>query len=389
MRTYWTSAVAAACLAAGTATSDESKADPEVAKLVRELGSPRFAVREAAEKRLVELGPRVKSAVLAGTKDADPEVARRCEVVLPRTQAAERQALLDETGDWPAPAGRRFRDMVGDSKQSRKLFVEMIGNDRRAGLADAAAADPARAARHYRAQVGHLVSDLESKLPHARDSGRLASPRAVPGDVALTLFLGSFPADDGMPDSDQVAIVFQSGFFELATGPQKEEVRKLFAAWLAHRSDPAAVSAGLEVALNIGLADAVPIARRWITHPKASAPLAGWAALVLGTHGSTDDLTLLSALRSDKRVYRGNAGTASEVQVRDVAAGMSLALRGHDVRAFGFYRVHVRPAWGKSEDLSPYMDVNWFGTPAERDAGHKRAWEWLDQQAGAPAKPIK
>src|SRR4051794_18364256 len=92
---------------------DPPKVDPDVAKLVHDLGSPRFAVRETAVQRLVELGPKSKPAVLIGTKDADPEVARRCEVVLPRIQAQERRALVEGTGDWPAPAGVRFRDLVG------------------------------------------------------------------------------------------------------------------------------------------------------------------------------------------------------------------------------------------------------------------------------------
>jgi hypothetical protein len=71
----------------------------DAAKLVRDLGSARFAVRESADQKLVALGPKAKAAVLAGTKDADSEVARRCEAILPKIQAAERKALIEGTID--------------------------------------------------------------------------------------------------------------------------------------------------------------------------------------------------------------------------------------------------------------------------------------------------
>ena len=136
---------------------DPPKVDPDVARLIKDLGSPRFAVREKAVQKLVELGPRAKLAVLIGTKDADPEVARRCEVVLPRIQAEERQGAGRRDRGWPAPAGVRFRDLVGDSKEARSLFVEMTGDDHRAGAADAAAHDPPLAARLYAAEVARLA----------------------------------------------------------------------------------------------------------------------------------------------------------------------------------------------------------------------------------------
>src|SRR4051812_16046986 len=124
MSTHQFAAVAVGLLAVIPAFgADPPTVDAEVAGLIKDLGSPRFAVRETAVQRLVELGPKAKAAVLAGTKDADPEVARRCEVALPRIQAQERKALVEGTGDWPAPAGVRFKELVGDSKEARSLFV--------------------------------------------------------------------------------------------------------------------------------------------------------------------------------------------------------------------------------------------------------------------------
>jgi hypothetical protein len=187
-----------------------------------------------------------------------------------------------------------------------------------------------------------------------------------------------------------VTRVLRAGFADLATGPQKEPFGRLFAAWLARRADPAVVAAGLEAALVTGLPDAVPIARRWATDPKAPAPVAGMAALVLGTHGSAGDLALLADLAADARAYRGASDTRSEVQVRDVATMMSLVLRGQNVRPFRFEPAQVRSKWGKGAGPCPYTEVEWVpGLPADRDAARKRAWDWLDQQPDAPLRRRK
>jgi hypothetical protein len=399
MCTHDFAAVAVSLLAVVPAVgADPPKADAEVAGLIKNLGSPRFAVRETAVQRLVELGPKAKAAVLAGTQDADPEVARRCEVVLPRIQAQERKALVDGSGGWPAPAGERFRDLVGDSKEARTLFAEMTGDDHRAGAADAAAHDPPLGARLYAAEVARLAQAdatalrrFQRKLGRAQvgNSGRDASRKAVtPGDVVLALYLGTFPPSPGAPDPADIDGVLAASFIDLANGPQKVPFRKLFAAWLDRRREPRAVAAGLQVALVAGLSEAAPAARRLAADPTVDGPVVALAALVLGHHGTKDDLARLSALRSDVRVCRGAPGTGYEVQVRDVAASMSLALRGQDRRVFRFQVVNVMAEWSGTETC-PYTDVGWFGTPAEREEAHKTAWEWLDKQPGAPPKPRK
>jgi hypothetical protein len=221
------------------------------------------------------------------------------------------------------------------------------------------------------------------------NSAREASRKAVtPGDVVLALYLGTFPPGPGATDSADVDRVLTTGFLDLANGPQQGSVRKLFAAWLGRRTDRRAVAAGLQAALVAGLPEAAPAARRLADDPAADGQEVALAALVLGHHGTKDDMARLSALRNDVRVCRGSAGTGYEVEVRDVAAGMSLALRGQDRRVFRFQVVHVMAEWGGT-GTCPYTDVGWLGTPAEREAAHREAWGWLDRQPGAPLRPKK
>jgi hypothetical protein len=65
----------------------------EVKRLVEQLGSPDFLEREAASKRLDELGTAAIEALRAGTKSDNPETARRSQELLRR---AERRLVNDK-----------------------------------------------------------------------------------------------------------------------------------------------------------------------------------------------------------------------------------------------------------------------------------------------------
>src|SRR5688572_16695 len=59
------------------------------AALVKQLGHARYAVREAAARRLVEMGEAAVPALRGGTKSQDEEVRTRCAALIPEVRAAE------------------------------------------------------------------------------------------------------------------------------------------------------------------------------------------------------------------------------------------------------------------------------------------------------------
>lgn len=61
----------------------------EIDAQVKRLGHARYAVREAAAKKLVEIGSPAKGRVLAATMGRDPEVARRATVIVESIAEAE------------------------------------------------------------------------------------------------------------------------------------------------------------------------------------------------------------------------------------------------------------------------------------------------------------
>src|SRR5438067_1992456 len=73
--------------AAGRAAEPAKKTDSaQVARLVKQLGSPRFAEREAATQALDALGPPALEALQHALHSRDAEIRRRAQELLPRVQ---------------------------------------------------------------------------------------------------------------------------------------------------------------------------------------------------------------------------------------------------------------------------------------------------------------
>jgi hypothetical protein len=371
----------------------------EAEKLVRRLGSPDFADREAAQTRLYELGTAAKTAVRAGLVNADAEIVRRCQVILRKIRAAEREALAAGKGDWPGPEGLRFKEMVGDTPAARKLFAEMINDDRRGDFIERACSDSVEAARLYAAEVARLraagdaiFEKFEGRLADAeywtqfRDAFR---KDVSPGDVCAVLFLGSFQLPDGAPDPAEVDHVLRASFIELSAGPLKEPLRKLFAAWLERRMEPKAIKAGLYAALYASIPEAVDVARRTVVDTKVPAVTRGTAVLVLGHFGTIDDLAALSALRNEDHPIMGWNSydrTPYGVQLRELATAMSVRLRGQLPEQFGINMSRWVDHW-YGPDRPPFETIQYNLSPDKRDGVIVSAWQWLDEQPNAPPKP--
>src|SRR5689334_7937144 len=98
------------------------------ADLVRQLGDPKFATREAAAKKLVEMGTAAVPALRGGTTSADQEVRTRSTALLPQAQAAgwKRRAdafLADPAGTHDLPLLAEWEKPTGKPDAgSRKLF---------------------------------------------------------------------------------------------------------------------------------------------------------------------------------------------------------------------------------------------------------------------------
>jgi hypothetical protein len=375
---------------------DPAKPD-EGERLVQQLSSQQFAEREAAAKELIARGTAAKAAVLTGTKHSDPEVAQRCKSILEQVRTNERRDFIAGKADWPSPSGKKFRDIVGDNDASRKLFAEVLADENRAAIVDKVGDSADLASRAYASEVLRLdkaalkATPIVPALPSPRDAlvaAQRASKAAVgPGDVALVLFLGALREPSEAEPPLRHGGVLSASFIELGRGAMKDPMCKLYLAWLDRQSDPDSLVAGLEGSLYVPIPEAAKVARRLLLAPKASEGVLLNCYLVLGYHGKSDDLALLVKFRNDERVLAVHGSKDSQkidIQVRDLAAAMSLKLRGQDPVVYGFPS-EVVTRWWAAPDPFPFKNPLPFKTPQARGEAMQRAWAWLDQRA----KPLE
>lgn len=194
------------------------------------------------------------------------------------------------------------------------------------------------------------------------------------------LFLGTYPLPDRV-DDPAPGTLFTAGFAAGLDGPQGGSYRKLFAAWLERRRDPAVIQAGLWAALSFGVEEAAPVARRVLADKQAPPRAIEQALLVLGHHGRARDLPVLLAFRTDDRPittgFKPGGAPAGSLQVRDVATAMALKLSGQDFGQFGFEDATYQD-WRVGKAVGKFAGVELLPTDDARAAAHKKAWAWLD-----------
>jgi hypothetical protein len=382
-------AVLVAIAASPRGWADPPTKDADSVALVQRLGGKRFPDREAAAAKLIALGTKAKPAVRDGTRDPDAEVARRCQDIIKKIREDERDAFLAGRLDWPGPAGRKFRDVVGSDAACRKLYGEVLAVEACCEAVERFADMPGEADKFYAAELARLKQAWKAGLAEYRPADltnvRLRQEsrlRVQPGDVALVLLLQTFrkPADTG--GSDGLYELLSASFMDLARSPAHgKPFRKLVVDWLDRQPEAGGLNAGLEAALLAPVPEAAPVARRALKNAEASEAAIGRAILLLGHHGRTDDLEAIGRFRSDTRPYQPYEradGKRSEVQVRDIAAVMSLRIRGSHAAANDFTMFRASTWWSEPGFYATPLP---FPTAEAREAAHKKAWAWLDEQA--------
>jgi hypothetical protein len=363
----------------------------EARKLVRQLGDPSFAKRQAADKALAELGARAAAAVRAGMADADPEIARRCTALWPRLWQAElARPDADRLAGYTHPLWTRFRKLAGDDPGSRTLFAEMVADVDRFRRLEDAEADPTKADAAYAAEMKQQAEALERRNREAEAKARARGPgtgfggppRAIPsrGETVALLFLGTYPAT--ARSESGVAL-------HTATPPA---IRRLFAAWLATRTTPGPIATAMINTLSHKVPEVLRLAVAHAANDQLAPRARGFALLVVGSYGTAADVPVLEKAFADARVYHTTqaAQRPVEVQVSDAAVAAALWLTGKDPADFGFTLMEMYKVRGA--EARQLTTVNIYGLigffdNTTRQAAHQKAREWLDRYRKEKPRP--
>jgi hypothetical protein len=352
----------------------------EAADLVRRLSDESFEVREAAIRRLAELGKAAEPALRQGIADDDAEVRHQCQLLLDRALRSELTVALDafledrqEKHVLKLPAWDRFSKIAGTDQTAKALFVEMCCSE--APLFDALEKNPGEANKTFLARAQQLQQSLFNRV----------GPRGTVslGQVTALLFIAT---DSRL----QLDIQAHYPIYNLANQPQPRTgfqnnavARKLLVAYLEHRTDPNLLQQNLYMVMNFDLKESVGWALK-LAKDKNTQPYVRATALgAVGKLGGKDNIKELEPFLTDTTQLGQTQFNMVRIQteVRDVALAMLVQLTGQQLDDYGFpYLTQIQPGLRANQQQVVFFSPTLLGfsDAAGRDAAFKKWKAWSD-----------
>jgi hypothetical protein len=342
------------------------------AALVRQLGGDDSAQREAAEEKLLEIGPAAVKAVRRGLKSRDAEVRARCRRLLPRLeqQVWERKAdayLADRSGKrrQGLPLLAEFEKLAGTDPPARKLYAAILRTTWR--VLREVQADRKRGLDAYRGRCREV---------HALIKGRSAEAPARVGEVAGLLFASAVLKKDAPEWADMghaAHLLGSAGLRKAVKDPTTgKALRRLLVAWAGGRSVEEVVSLQyfLYFVQDTGLKEGLPLVRRLIRDGRAARiNVRAVAVAVLADVGGKQAAAQLKKLWASKDLL-AQFQKGRTALLGDQALAVSLRRARKKPADYGLRSLTVllKTPGGSTRELSIY----WFDSDEDRRKALKK-----------------
>src|SRR5262245_2674901 len=368
--------------------ADKLTTADRIARLIAELGSEEYTVRESASDELTRIGLPAFSALEAAARHADREVRYRSQRVLGiiRRHDIERrlEAFLsnkDESDDYPLPGWNRFSKAYGDGPDQRKLFVEMTRAD--AELMRAIEENPRRAAEN-----------LVVRVHQAQQAAQISNQAVSLGQVAASLFVAA-EADVTVPAmtlSGLFSQCFQPGVREAIDSGSRREVTRMMLGTIIGRTDDLTAFQAMSVASQFKLPQGIVPATRILKNydGRNGAALAQRALMTIADLGDASHLPLVDNERlmhdpSQVAQFRENGNeTTYTIQLRDIALAASIVLSKQDLKAY--FDIPQNQAFNDPQMIFLNPRLIGFSSDSKRAAGLTK-WEKYKAEGGTAGLP--
>jgi hypothetical protein len=390
MRLLVTLAISLTCsLAASAAPPPGAPGTPEHARageLVKQLGDARFATREAAAKKLFEMGPAALPALQDGTKSGDEEVRDRCTALIPKVKAAEQNRRADayvadveskQKHDLPLLA--EFEKAVGKpDAAARKLFAEMVRTN--GELLELAATDPKRGKEAQLSRAKTLLDQLRQQ----------PKPTKIDvADLAAVLLVDSATGAEPGPGAEatiQLLYWFNETVGKIGkdVGP---EVRRLVVRWADVRwglfKDPRyreVANGFFHVIFQAPYPEIVPVLVK-IARSREAGPWAMAAMRVMALMDGKEAAAALEKIMLDKSLTFkaiGRDHRTRELRLGDYALAFSLQKHNRKFTDFGL-KGQEWLGWSNAGEEASGYDFLEF---ASEEARTKAIQKWKEEVIG-------
>ena len=365
-----------------------SEPPPELTKWIKQLGDRDFGVREAATRKIRDIGLPAKPALIQALRSDDPEVrlrARRCLTeILEADYQTRLKAFEKDTqgeGRHELAGWQRFRQVVGHDVKARKLFVEMHRAE--SGLLESSVAGGELAAEAVLLRCQQVLQMSRVPDPNVRQQPSL-------GTVAALIFVASDPAVK-LPDQSQVLVfnfVNQPAFqTALRSGDQQKQVRELLGAWIEHTPSNSLAYQTLRLAMQHDIKQGLVPALRVANQKNVSAYMRMYGVLAVGKLGDKRHAAELRPLLDDGTVCSSRTTvingkrTAYRIELRDVVVAVLAHLTEQPLEDYHLDSVR--------KDSNTLFNTGTLGykEQEEREDAVKKMKAWLTEHADTLQAP--
>jgi hypothetical protein len=376
-------------------------ASPRILRCIEALGAQQFEVREAATAELLAGGEPALLGLRAVSTNSPFEVRQRADLIRRRIEADKFASLsrnflldLDDRKSYGLPAWDAYRDLVGGTRTSKLMYLDMLREQPELSrlLALATGHDASATALRALESLGATEAvRLRERLFAVRQ------PRL--GDaVSMLMIAATLPEQVPVEISDMIVTYERLGFSGYSNEPGYSTcLRRLLSVWLPKTHASMALTA-MECALNNELSQGAEIARKHLT-PNFDSDTRKLAFYCLAKYGNETDLPRLMPLLTDQKVVDEIARSAIEggiheshatppglvprdpslsknmvVRVQDLAFTTAMILLDQDPKQY-YPRFEIHDRFG--------FFIHSLAAPPEAvDAQQQLINQWAQQRAG-------
>jgi hypothetical protein len=323
------------CLVTFAVADDPSKVSTKpVDHWFQQLGDTSFKAREQATRHLSTLGLSVKSKLLAGMRNADPEIRWRCaklwtDVAELDFQLRAEAFLFDPAGINPHefPDWDRYRTLFGTLPAARQTFLTLQKQE--PALWEEAAVDATTDPRLFRDRCRQLRAIAQN------DQGL----QRISGSTALTVvYLGSrYETLVSEEERELITALWQHSAVVDRT-LSESEWSSIKARWLRGGGDPRPAFEQMMDGLRLADDRMIPIARQLLVDPSVPPNQKQFALLALAKDAVAPDEDLIRTFLDDVSPLETylSRGVVIQTQLRDVALVSLIARAGKAPADYGF-----------------------------------------------------
>ncbi len=386
-----------------TSSAEQEGTPPEIEnvaqELVRKLGNAKFQEREAASRELTNLGLDARQAIEEGCKNPDPEIAARCESLIPLLRMLELQRRVEEFAadqegrlENTLPLGATYEKICGKDENARKFFVELCRNNLQ--MFDDAANNPQRTGEVYFGLAYKIVNRSDGISCPATEGATLLL-LAADENIGPSIDEANTKQEKGGDRNYQrlIGIFWTPEYEAMMIDPNNGRYfRKLLFAWAKRLPEPLAMQSFLffiqdMINKQIMNLQSDSDALEFLMHFAASTTSRGMPfqkvtamSMVAGSNMSKNDQLAYfeEKLLKDETILRSevefdlNDGTKLTVETRacDYALAICVKLSGQSFQEYGF------DILGSHSDKFDSWEYAGFTKDETRKAAFKKYEEW-------------